>query len=75
MARFSKRVKPAQARADKLRRLDSCESVDARRVKKEMVSVPHTSGKQGLGDAWRDKHKWKGAKGKTKRRHTPKPSK
>jgi len=68
-------ARQAKRRSDKMTLLDSADAGDARRTKKDMVDVPHKYGASSLGEAWRPGAKWKGANGKTKRRHTPMPSK
>lgn len=71
MATFAKRKSAAQHRQDKMTRLSSCNGVDARRVKKEMVDVPHYVKRASQGEEWRPGTKWRGAKGKHTRKHTP----
>lgn len=64
-------AKQARYKADKLARLDTCNAVDARRTKKEMVDVPHKQKLCAQGEEWRPNTKWRGAKGKHTRKHTP----
>lgn len=71
MATFLKGKSLAAKRQAKLVRLDSANKVDARRTKKEMVGVPHKQARSVTGEEWRPGIKWKGAKGKATRKHTP----
>lgn len=54
MAKFQKRKSFAQRTADKRARLDTTNSVDARREKQRMVKVPHLDTSAGSdNNVWR----------------------